>query len=531
VAASGSPKLSEALRTHLSTAESGLNARRATLRAARGPLDEQRRDVESALQQVRDASEEPPAAPVLWARRERPQDNSGAPFWACVQPRDLNDEQHAVLEAALAASGLLDAWLTPDGTLVTASETVLTASTPVPENLLAVLEPTPAGGVEGHQIATILSGIGWFTTRPAGQRDFWFAADGHWQIGALTGFAEPAQPASYLGATAREQARLRTIARLEAELAEVWAALDEIDRQLSEIADALQRLAEERRSAPNENALIRITAQAEAVRKQFEKAQSDLVAAQKDYDGAAAERDKARAIAASYAAEHGFPLDELGAVREALNVLLNEINRLEGELKFLSIRQGQVTQAEKAYSKAVSDEERARKELADARDRARRAEIAAQTAYKALGTGHQAQLSRRKDLDSRVESLESQVERLATTLGDLRVQENTAARVLEEYEQARKTAEERRDSAIDAWWEAADRGLVAPLGVAVSDGRSVDTTLEAARAVRRDILPAGTDAAAQDRAWRRCFEELQKLRQCCCRTGMGQYATATCRVS
>src|SRR5262249_4745179 len=72
----------------------------------------------------------------------------------------------------------------------------------------------------------------WAGRVPLGQLRDWLAGDGSWRVGSLVGRAEPAAPASYLGAAARAAARQREIDRLAAELAELDAQLSELDAEL-----------------------------------------------------------------------------------------------------------------------------------------------------------------------------------------------------------------------------------------------------------------------------------------------------------
>lgn len=390
---------------------------------------------------------------------------------------------------------------------------MITTAPAVSRNLTEILEPTPAGGVTADRISAVLRGIGWHPARPPeSAEEIWLAADGTWRHGSLTGSAGSAQPASHLGATAREQARQRTITRLEAELAQVQAELEVNQCLLDDTDETLRRLVQEAEAAPSEAELVRAVAFADATRTQLDKARDKLSVVWKQHADAAREQDSAWAQVASYAAEHAFPMEDLEPLRRALGELRVAIDRHNADLKLLGVRQVQVERAEREHGKAAHDSEHADEELADARERARHAEIAARTAYEALSTGHQDQLKRRTELDTQTAELERKVEDLGERLTELRVAENSAVAVLEKHEQARRTAAEERETAAAAWWAAADRGLVALLGVAVPDSRAVEATLDAARTVRREIEVAA-GAADQDRAWRRCFEELQKLRQ------------------
>lgn len=74
-------------------------------------------ELHQQLESLRAGRHEPPAAPYfreVLAREQRP----GAPLWKlCDFSEGLDDEMRCGIESALEASGLLDAWVTPDGHL------------------------------------------------------------------------------------------------------------------------------------------------------------------------------------------------------------------------------------------------------------------------------------------------------------------------------------------------------------------------------------------------------------------------------
>jgi hypothetical protein len=88
------------------------------LRGSRSHLLGRVLDLIAQLAEIREAEETSPPEPSLWARRRRPSPDMGmgAPLWRCVQPRSgLSQVELDSMEAALAASSMLDAWITPDG--------------------------------------------------------------------------------------------------------------------------------------------------------------------------------------------------------------------------------------------------------------------------------------------------------------------------------------------------------------------------------------------------------------------------------
>ncbi|MEM7396392.1 MAG: hypothetical protein AAF492_28995, partial [Verrucomicrobiota bacterium] len=117
-------------------------------------IDEERSALEAGIQLE-------PAPPPL--RASRPADRPGAPFWRLCEFRlDIPEEEHAGWEAALQASGLLDAWVFPDGSLGPAMEDddflLLNHDHELDEanSLAAILEPAEAGDT----VAALLRRIG-----------------------------------------------------------------------------------------------------------------------------------------------------------------------------------------------------------------------------------------------------------------------------------------------------------------------------------------------------------------------------------
>jgi uncharacterized protein (TIGR02680 family) len=124
------------------------------------------------------------------------------------------------VEAALEASGLLDAWVRADGAVLDAdrNDTVLPAGPAVAGRSLAdVLVPDPpeAGPVTTAVVAGVLARV---ALAPDAAEAAAVTLDGSWRLGPLTGRAtKPA--AQYIGATARAAERARRLAELDALIA------------------------------------------------------------------------------------------------------------------------------------------------------------------------------------------------------------------------------------------------------------------------------------------------------------------------
>ena len=184
--------VSDAIRGYLDQVREGIDATLAEVRRQYDPLVDEQARVSAELEVARATKEAAPPAPQLWLQRERPApgDGAGAPLWRCLEPAaNLDAATLDVIEASLAAAGLLDAWLDPQpGGPNDRLDTLLDAdSVRSGQTLVATLSPTPSGGLSAGRISAILASIGWFPTIPADDRGSWLAADGHWRAGRLRG--------------------------------------------------------------------------------------------------------------------------------------------------------------------------------------------------------------------------------------------------------------------------------------------------------------------------------------------------------
>ncbi|MEU9777936.1 TIGR02680 family protein, partial [Streptomyces sp. NPDC047968] len=169
-------------------------ARRASELAQR--TDEARREL-AALEAGTGREPRPPATRTAGLREQLP----GAPLWRLVDFRDhLPEPGRAGLEAALEASGLLDAWVLPDGSAlaVNGHDVLLSPSNgPVSGPSLAdVLRPAVdhadarAATLGEATVHGLLATVGLDSGGAAGT---WVAVDGRFRVGALTGtWAKPA---------------------------------------------------------------------------------------------------------------------------------------------------------------------------------------------------------------------------------------------------------------------------------------------------------------------------------------------------
>ncbi|GGN25245.1 hypothetical protein GCM10011609_79430 [Lentzea pudingi] len=276
----------------------------------------------------------------------------GAPFYRLVDfVPALTDDERAGLEAALQASGLLDAWVTPaDADL----SDVLAVPRPAAEGRTLADYLVPA--VEGSPVPEAFVAD---LLRAVSLDDM--TTTGDWRTGVLTGrWTKP--EAEFIGAGAREAARSRRIGALEEELADLRAQLgtaeDELARAHEHVATWEAHLA----AFPGDGELIakhsRVQAAEESaaraqqrtfeLRDALEDAQSRLEAARSELTRQAGDADlssdtEALRQAQSAAAEARRTADLLGdAVRR----------RCQGTISDL-------TDASHRYHEAVADRQTA----------------------------------------------------------------------------------------------------------------------------------------------------------------------------
>lgn len=310
-----------------------LAARRDTLTVAIA----QTRDERDRLVRTRQEWEQrnDPQPPVPHHRVAERAPGTGAPFYQLVDfAESVPDDQRAGLEAALEASGLLDAWVTAEGTLLgrRTHDTLLDPITPVVAGptLAAVLRPVVSdeSGVTTEQVERTLSAI---ALAPADETDSatCVSHDGSWRLGAARGRHAKEHP-EYVGAAVRAEMRRRKLADLAEQIAAIeqllsseQASLAEVDRRRKALDTALQELPRARllatawtRLEDAETTCTELSGKAQKAARDAETARADAVAA--------------RTHAASTASAHDLPAtsDALLDVRTSLLALSRTTQRL-----------------------------------------------------------------------------------------------------------------------------------------------------------------------------------------------------------
>lgn len=251
--------------SHLADLAAGLTQRE----AARG---ERQRLAEEELASLEAGGQRGPSAPYTRTPGMREQE-LGAPLWRLVDFRPhVTEAERAGLEAALEASGLLDAWVRSDGAAVTTDghDVLLAPSNPLhgpglDQVMCPAVDPedAAASAVGVRAVERLLAAIGLakvagdsFEEPPGGAHgnDTWVTTGGRFRVGALTG-SWGKDSAQYVGEGAREQARRARLRELRLALASGEAEREQLAQEAHTVAERRSVLDAELAAVPGDDAL------------------------------------------------------------------------------------------------------------------------------------------------------------------------------------------------------------------------------------------------------------------------------------
>ena len=248
----------------LQQAQAQANVRLAALRvgllAQRDALDSERQlllDEQHRLEAGVDAAPPLPYTRAADVRHGR----AGAPLWQLLDFCDaVQPAQRAGLEAALEASGLLDAWVAPSGQVQDAQGATLLdsralARAPRQASLARWLRAgvAPDSAVSAEAVEQLLAGVACGDDDPA-DAESWIAPDGRFRLGALAGaWNKPA--AAYIGHAARAAARAKRLTEIATRLNSLLDESAALHQHIEAQAQHEQRAAAEWHEAPRDQAL------------------------------------------------------------------------------------------------------------------------------------------------------------------------------------------------------------------------------------------------------------------------------------
>ncbi|MDB5771305.1 MAG: hypothetical protein JWM42_1679 [Burkholderia sp.] len=486
--------------------EAQLRQRQLALQAERDALQSERERLELGQDKV-------PPTPYqrdAGARAGRP----GAPFWQLIEFRErVGEEQRAGLEAAIEAAGLLDAWVAPDGALISAdtSDTLLVARAAQPASLAYWLAPADGATVSTEIITRLLGSIA-CAESDVESAEAWVSPSGRFRLGPAQGaWSKPA--AEYIGFSARQAARQRRLLEVAAEIETLDRQLDDIHQRQDEVTRRKQQAADEWRQAPNDDALR--SAHIEAAGMEIQRRAAADKLAQADARLVAAERRwrDAREILARDAEDLRLPAtsEALEQVERALTVfdrLLQALMLDAQNLRFL------LPEAERQRGRAAdagAEAKACREHLSDRR--VAEAEMGARLELLRESVGAKVEELKQRLAATR-EAVFDVERRLKTENALLREAGEERARNEQRKENCARVLEERssaREAAITSLQKFAMTGL---LSVAVAGLEQPDTstswTIESALTLARRTEQSLADVKAEDADWTRIQSEISR---------------------
>jgi uncharacterized protein (TIGR02680 family) len=378
-----------------------LAKRHSELAAEQQTLEHEKASLEVERDRLKSGEEGRPAISLFRAPESRIE-RLGAPLWQLVDFHDyVSADARAGLEAALEASGLLDAWVTPDGRLYTPDGSQLLLDTQLVKRpdrdatLAAWLRPSKSI-VEADIISSLLRGVA-CTTADDGTDETWISPDGRFRIGTLAGaWTKPV--ATYIGYAARAAARARRLEAIALQLEELIGTLAKVGVRFAEHARQQEQAAAEWRGAPVDDHLRAAHAEASACSREFQGASSRLEEADRQLHDAFQILQNMRRVLTQDA--HDLHLPD---THEGLNLVESALMRLSETTLGLVHAVDNLRQAEFEYQLQHKREKEAQRDVEQSTTRAMERRAQAKEAKTRLDTIRESVGDKVADFQQRLE--------------------------------------------------------------------------------------------------------------------------------
>jgi uncharacterized protein (TIGR02680 family) len=488
-----------------------LDRRRQELDSERAALEDERNRLESGV----DARPPVPHTRDAEIRVGR----EGAPLWQLIDFRpSASDAERASIEAALEASGLLDAWLSPDGVLQQADE----EGTPILDvqvlgrgqckaSLDGWLEAAvPAEcAVPASIVTAVLAGIA-CAADDQGDCETWIAPDGRFRLGALAGaWGKP--EAAYIGFAARAAARARRLAAIAEQFEQLANELATLQSAAEQLEHDDKQAAEEWGLAPTEDTLRQAHVVAAARARDAQYGREQLAMADDRYHEAEQALRRARDQLAADAADLNMSAsaEALLAVEAALDDYVEAQSRLCNAASDLRQALPELQRQRDREQEALGDLQRCAERCSDAH-------IEAEEAATRLATLRETVGAKVDELQRQLAAARAGVEtaemRFKQANEDLRKRGETRAVAKEKADTVSRLFEQRttaRADAVAGFQRFAAKGLLlaawpdAPIPD-VEGGWTIDPALTLARRTEQALSEIRHD----DDAWARVQKEV-----------------------
>ena len=427
------------------------------------------------------------------------------PLWACVDfDPSLDDAARAGLEAALEASGVLDALVSPTGRVVDPE----TLDTWVAVSIgLAAEDDFEPGGVPAGWNGLVPVAFGAIEVSAVTRAMTTLASggvsvtpDGHWSHGSLRGrWSKPA--AQYIGAGTRAAARARRIAVLAAEIDSLDRELSELAAQEAALAGEFHRLDEAEAAWPSSDALRDAARDLDAAVKATSEARSDVARTAEHLDRARSDGQGAMSALAAAETSARCHASDLDDAFDAVSRYRGAVTALAADAQHALLA---AAVADSAAARAEDDGARAAESEAQATEASSRATTArgeADELQRTSGADADEVLARHRELSASLDEAMTERKQLSVDRDTARDRLSSATALLATTEEERRLREAERSDALSALARLAATEL-ASLAVGPVD-RDRDLTqvtagLAFARAAHDRLRDVSVDQAAQD---------------------------------
>ncbi|MFM1659742.1 TIGR02680 family protein [Pseudomonas aeruginosa] len=486
-------------------------------------LDKQRADIEGERTRLAAGEDALPPVPPARASDVRLQ-RHGAPLWRLVDFHpSLDSAERAGLEAALEASGLLDAWLSPNGVLSDSDGTPLLDSSwrqraPVSgANLNAALVPTlPADcPIAQATLTELLAGVA-YGTEESSATEAWLSPDGRYRLGPLAGAWQKTE-AGYIGRSARELARQRRLEALATLLAELDVAQTQLARQSETLAIERTQADLERQAAPPERPLHDAIASALQAARVVDQTRQRLVMATARGQEAEDTWQSARKQLQHDATDLRLPSEpeRLTAAEEALEQFDGAQTRLVQAAREWQRAWPDQRQQQQREGEARMTLEQAEEALVIAEEHAEQARVRFETLRQSVGQQVEELLNKLTTARSVRTQAEQDAEACRTALGEADTRLAVAAARVGQTEQILRERSDDRAAAVERLHHFSASGLLAAAlpNLELPEHWSIDPALNLARRIEQALTQITDDDATWTRVQNQIAEDLSELQR------------------
>ena len=514
------PALETVYNGAIAAAEQAIRDEQAALRAERaGAAAERDRLIEERDRIAAERDDAPPAYPGRTADRA---DRDGAPLWRLVRFADhVPDDGAAAMEAALQATGMLDAWITPASDVVTADDGFLVPGAAVPGRSLAdVLEAEDGTPVPRARVTAVLASIaldgGLFSAAAV------IGADGRYSHGVTAG-RHRKEHAEYIGATARARRRAARIAECEAKIASCEAEIAGLDRRAAGLADTLAAFVEARVTLPATRAIAAAQREHARAAGRLRGARENAEQAEASFDESVAACTVTERALRRAAIDHALDPDGVDRVEGAARRFESAASDLAARHREESRQADIVAEAQTRLDHAAEEQATAADTERTARRRHTEEEAKLEALRGAVGVAAQQVLAQIEEAEAALTAAQTgEKAARAAEIDAIRAAAQAAERVAKDREALAVAAEEERVTAHDLGPFAARElldvlncpsGLAWPAADADWEGADLPSPVlgvyEAILAVTRDLTPTETSLKMSTTRLTRALEELQ----------------------